>query len=1102
MAKVADWSPWRDVVTLRDDVKTGDLSLARFAADLYDVVLDRGPVQYRDPEAFFSLTYPTFNLRELVKDIMLRLAGQSEKAVRQLELTYGGGKTHTLITLYQLTHDPDHLPDVPAVHEFHEHAGVPFTAARVACLPFDKLDVEKGMEIADPEGQRRWLKQPWSVLAYQIAGDRGLQLLHADGRAEERESAPAENLLVELLSLPAQEDLSTLILMDEVLMYVREKVAVDPAWRGRMQNFFQYLTQAVTKVPRCALVVSLLASDPGKNDTLGKELSLDLAEIFRREQEHSIQPVGKEDVAEILRRQFFTVDSIRDRERFRAPVVAALKGISALDESTRKEGSQAEARYLAHYPFHPELTDVLYTKWTQMEGFQRTRGILRTFALALRDANAWDDQSLISTNVFLADPGSVELSAATRDLATVAASEEYEGKRQEWLTILQGELDKARKIHEEYPALKGREVEQAVLATFLHSQPIGQRAATRDMVVLLGATRPDRIELEKGLRRWADISWFLDEAALTDGAPTTLPTWWRLGSRPNLKQMHNDARLRVATNSDLVMARLLDEIKKVKSLTSGASVAGATVHMLPKRPADIEDDGAFHYAVLGPEAASTSGAPSALAGRFLQETTTADRPRVHRNAIVLATLDRGGLTALKEQVEVTMAWEEVERQLASQEVDATRQHLLHTYKKDASDAISDLVKQAYAVVVTVGKDGYPMAFKMTVDTTRPLFEQIKRDSRSRIQDTAISADAILPGGPYELWKPGDTARRLKDLIGAFADVPSLPKMLQAQGIWDTVRQGMQDGQLVLRAWRPDRTFRTWWHEAIRREDLEDPSLEVVLPEGGVLDHLDPTLLVPGRLPGLWLAEAELTVGNLIDYFGGSTVVQVEHQGYSEPFAIPKIAVGPLQQAVMDAVKTGRVWVVNGGVSVWQEEVPEGLLTRTARLNPPPTALGIFDLLPDRVAEAWQEGKTTALALVVALSNARGVPLPWPLIRHVITEARNNGLVQLELNGIPWPCGRVDAEQVRIVLKNTDGTTDGPRKAPTPQGQHLQSDRVLKPAEIQDLADVIGELVRLLQPWAPTIQVMLDVDTSSLPMDPEVKGKVNVLLSHVKENWQL
>ncbi len=1099
MGRAADWTPWRNVVALRDDVKTGELSLARFAADLYDVVLDRGPVQYRDPKAFFSLTYPTFNLRELVKDIMLRLAGQSEKAVRQLELTYGGGKTHTLITLYQLAHDPEGLPDVPAVQEFRQHAEVPFTAARIACLPFDKLDVEKGMEIADPKGTRRWLRQPWSVLAYQIAGDAGLELLHAEGRAEERESAPAENLLVGLLSLPGKEGLATLILLDEVLMYVREKVAADPAWRGRMQNFFQYLTQAVTKVPRCALVVSLLASDPGKNDTLGKELSLDLAEIFRREQEHSIQPVGKEDVAEILRRQFFTVDSIRDRERFRAPVVAALKGISALDESTRKEGGQAEARYLDHYPFHPELTDVLYTKWTQMEGFQRTRGILRTFALALREASEWDDQPLISTNVFLARAGSRELSAATRDLATVAATEEYEGKRQEWLTILQGELEKAQKIQEEYPALRGREVEQAVLATFLHSQPIGQRASTRDMIVLLGAARPDRIELEKGLRRWADVSWFLDEAALVDRASSALPPWWRLGSRPNLKQMHNDARTRVSANTELVMSRLVEEIKKVKSLTSGAAAAGASVHMLPKRPADIEDDGAFHYAVLGPEAASSSGTPNPVARRFLEETTTADRPRVHRNAVVLATLDRGGLAALREQVEVAIAWEDVEQQLAAQDLDTTRKHLLKTYMKEASEAIPNLVQQAYSVIVTIGKDGNPMAFKMSVDTGKPLFEQIKRDARSRIQDTAISAEAILPGGPYALWRPGDTARRLKDLVGAFADVPALPKMLQARGIWDTVAQGMREGSLVLRAWRPDRTCRTWWQEDIRSDDLEDPSLEVVLPEAAELDHLDPKLLTPGRrLENLWPSEGGLTVGRMVEYFNGSTVIQLTHQGYTEPQAIPKVDGGALQRAITEAVETGLLWVITGGLSVWQETLPDGLLTSAARLNAPPTPLGVFDLLPDRVPEAWQDGKTTALALLVALSNVRGEPLPWPLVRQVITEARNHGLVHMELGTATWPCGRADAEQVRISVK--DKPIDRP--PPPPQEQHLRAHRVLKPGEVQDLADVIGELVRLLQPWAPTIQVTLDVDTSSIPMDPTIRDHVNALLSHVKDNWTL
>ena len=42
------------------------------------------------------------------------------------------------------------------------------------------------------------------------------------------------------------------------------------------------------------------------------------------------------------------------------------------------------------------------------------------------------------------------------------------------------------------------------LAVYHHSQPIGQRALLRDLLVLLGATRPDRIDLGKALRRWTD----------------------------------------------------------------------------------------------------------------------------------------------------------------------------------------------------------------------------------------------------------------------------------------------------------------------------------------------------------------------------------------------------------------------------------------------------------------------------------------------------------------------------------------------------------------------------------------------------------------------
>src|SRR5207248_1257065 len=140
---------------------------------------------------FFALTYPTFSLRELAKDVVLRLAGKNTKAIRELDLTYGGGKTHTLITLRHLVHDPNSLPRMPTIAQFESHIGVPLPQASVAALSFDKLDVEKGMEVRGPNGELRWLKQPWSVLAFQIAGADGLRALHADGEDAERESPPA-----------------------------------------------------------------------------------------------------------------------------------------------------------------------------------------------------------------------------------------------------------------------------------------------------------------------------------------------------------------------------------------------------------------------------------------------------------------------------------------------------------------------------------------------------------------------------------------------------------------------------------------------------------------------------------------------------------------------------------------------------------------------------------------------------------------------------------------------------------------------------------------------------------------------------------------------
>ncbi len=161
MAKPAA-KAWHHVVQLRDEITNQELSQKQFAADLYDVMLGANPGVYHDPKEFFALTYPTVKLRELARDVTHRLAGQSEKAVRQLHMTFGGGKTHSLIALVHLVRDPASLPGLPAVQQFKAHcalaAGLP--QARIAAVVFDRLDAEQGMAVKAPDGTLARLKMP------------------------------------------------------------------------------------------------------------------------------------------------------------------------------------------------------------------------------------------------------------------------------------------------------------------------------------------------------------------------------------------------------------------------------------------------------------------------------------------------------------------------------------------------------------------------------------------------------------------------------------------------------------------------------------------------------------------------------------------------------------------------------------------------------------------------------------------------------------------------------------------------------------------------------------------------------------------------------
>lgn len=1099
------WKPWHEVVALRDDLKTGELTLQMFAADLYEVLMRRGkqPV-YENPQSFFSLTFPTHNLRNLVRDVALRLANKNDKAVRQLELTYGGGKSHTLITLLHLVIDPDSLPDLPAVHEFIGAIGQKPSRARVAGLCFDKLDVEKGMEVRSPEGKTRRLKHPWSVLAYQIAGDEGLRQLHADGKAEERETAPAENTLTELLELPAKEGLGVLVLMDEVLMYVKEKVIQEAAWRDRLLNFFQYLTQAATKVPRTCIVASLLATDPKKTgDELGRQLLSDVYDVFRREKEEGIEPVVKEDVAEVLRRRFFTAKSLENREGFRQHVIAALKGLQSVDEQTAKSGPAAEDRFLKSYPFHPDLTEVLYAKWTQMHGFQRTRGVLRTFALALREAEKWDESPLIGAAGLLSAPGQEDLAEGLRELVTVADTEEHEGRKTSWTPILVSELARAREIQKDSVGLKFREIEQAVVATFLHSQPIGQSAKTRDLTLLVGATRPDKIELEKGLLRWSQASHWLDDMNAPDG--DQLPSTWRLGNRPNLNQMHAVAARGIS--DDIVRARLIDEVGKVKKLTTGASASGVQVHNLPVKPGDVKDDGAFRYAVLGPSAACDSGRPSAEARRFLDENTGPANPRVYRNAVILICPSRDGLEIAEARIRDFLAWEGVRDELKKQQeggsIDAARMQTLLMNIDKAKARIPEAIRQAYSTVVTVSEKNDDQAFKITI-TEDPHFSAIKADKRARIKDSAITAESLLPEGPYDLWKEGDTSRRVKDLSGAFAQLPHLPKMLKADAILETLVEGCAQGSFVLRLSRPDASFRTWWRSRPDETALKDPALELVLPAVAELSEILPSLLSPGVLPELWTAD-EIAVQAVIDYFRGGTVVHVAHDSYKEPVEVPRAAAETVESAVRKAVEAGLLWLQAPPASLLAEPVPAGVLTPSGRLLAPPAGIMAADILPENLPDAWTGGETTALAVATALSQNAGKVLPWKTVKDAISGSLQARFVELANGSGKWPCEYHEAKLIKLKVAATGtggggGTTGGGRGGK----KALIASAYLETSEIQDLAEMVPKLLDIKAKAKIPIQFFFQVELGDAEKTPtkQVAAEVANLLAEINKDLRL
>ena len=354
----------------------------------------------------------------------------------------------------------------------------------------------------------------------------------------------------------------------------------------------------------------------------------------------------------------------------------------------------------------------------------------------------------------------------------------------------------------------------------------------------------------------------------------------------------------------------------------------------------------------------------------------------------------------------------------------------------------------------------------------------------------------MPGGPYDLWREGENSRRVKDLVGAFAQFPKLPKMLRQKEILDTVVQGVQQGIWVAQVVRPDRTARTFWRTAIDEPALKDSGLEVLLPEVATLSDLVPDLLAYQKLPGLWSAE-EISVQDVYDYFSGSHTVSVPREGYEEMLSIPKCEPADIETAISQAVEQGLVWLTSGPASILKESVPAGVLSTAAILRPPPERIAVDELMAKSIPDAWKDSKANALAIATALSTKRGVNLPWSTVQTAIEDGIRARWIELSSESAAWPCDLASAQQVIFQVPST--AREEPSE-PKPRGL-LMAEDVLEANGIQDLAEQIPELTKAAVGTPLKFNIRIEFGGETTP-DPEAVEKINELLAEVSDKLKL
>ena len=366
---------------------SGRYQQAEFAADLWQVHLGEGTDEYRDPVEFFRRTYLTESLKAMLVGAVRRLAGQGGDPVVQLQTNFGGGKTHSMLALYHLFSGiaPSELAGIDAVMQ--EAGAKTLPAVRRVVLVGNKIS--PGNPVVKPDGTV--VRTLWGELAWQLGGKTAFARIQAD---DERATSPGD-VLRELF----KEYGPCLILIDEWVAYARQLHDQSDLPAGSFETqftFAQVLTESAKLAQNCLLVISLPASDTaGSPHTQADDVevggqrgreALDRLRNVVGRVESSWRPASAEEGFEIVRRRLF--EPLADPAQFKDRDVVA-RAFADLYRTQHQEfppecrDADYEKRIKAAYPIHPEIFDRLYTDWSTLVKFQRTRGVLRLMAAVI-----------------------------------------------------------------------------------------------------------------------------------------------------------------------------------------------------------------------------------------------------------------------------------------------------------------------------------------------------------------------------------------------------------------------------------------------------------------------------------------------------------------------------------------------------------------------------------------------------------------------------------------------------------------------------------------------------------------------------------------------